>query len=236
MAEKSFADYVKDVMSVLPSVDRSNMLAPTTMSAEEVAAYRANPFYKQEEIRQRIAAEEAAKTPTTPISQGMMADGGDSGGQDQPINPYVAAFLEAETPQERANRIQNDLFGLKPIGAFMLGGTAGLGGLLSGQPVTPALSAQRAMQYQNTPNWLKDMFPGTFGVGSPYADAARAQEYQNNLQDILSRTGFSPDGSTYTSSYGGTYDTSGISAAEQAGLESARDTYGYGSDANYFGD
>lgn len=84
MAEKSFADYVKDVMSVLPSVDRSNMLAPTTMSAEEMAAYRANPFYKQEEIRQRIAAEEAAKrTPTTPIPQGMMTGGGGDSFQGQ---------------------------------------------------------------------------------------------------------------------------------------------------------
>jgi len=104
MAEKSFADYVKDVMSVLPSVDRSNMLAPTTMSAEEVAAYRANPFYKQEEIRQRIAAEEAAKTPTTPISQGMMTGGGGDSFQGQ----QGAGFYDVqpgETPAGRDARV-----------------------------------------------------------------------------------------------------------------------------------
>jgi len=127
MAEKSFADYVKDVMSVLPSVDRSNMFAPTTMTAEEVAAYRANPFYRQEGIRQRIAAEEAAKrTPTTPIPQGMMAGGGDSGGY---VGTSPGGYI--------SNGPMGPGFTMGEVGkgalqGFLQGGFSPIGGLLGG--------------------------------------------------------------------------------------------------------
>jgi hypothetical protein len=164
MAEKSFADYVKDVMASLPKVSNPMLSAST-----DETAYRANPFYMQEQIRKRIAAEEAAKaeaakTPTVPITQGMM---GRSGSSEQGLNPYVAAFLDAETPGERAQRISDNWGGLLPIGGFLFGDRS-----LTGKE-TPALIAQRALQYENIPGWLKDLAPETFGVKSPYAAAAR---------------------------------------------------------------
>jgi hypothetical protein len=40
----------------------------------------------------------------------------------------------------------------------------------------------------------------------------------------------------YTSSYGTTTDSGSISSAESAGLDAARESYGYGSNADYYGD
>ena len=52
----------------------------------------------------------------------------------------------------------------------------------------------------------------------------------------LANSGWSSDGSSYTSSYGTTTDSGSISSAEAAGLDAARDSYGYGSNADYYGD
>ena len=43
--QKSFADYVKDLMSVLPTVNSNPMLSVTSMT-DDNARYREDPFYK----------------------------------------------------------------------------------------------------------------------------------------------------------------------------------------------
>jgi hypothetical protein len=59
MADKSFADYVKDLMGVLPTVNGNPMLSVTSMT-DENARYREDPFYMSRD-RKRLAEEEAAK-------------------------------------------------------------------------------------------------------------------------------------------------------------------------------
>ena len=81
--QKSFADYVKDLMSVLPTVNNNPMLSVTSQT--DAAKYRENPFYMQDAIRKRIADEEEAKkaAQSKPGLFGSMpsrvSDGGDGG-------------------------------------------------------------------------------------------------------------------------------------------------------------
>ena len=48
----SFADYVKDLMGVLPQVNGNPMLSVTSMT-DDNARYRENPFYRSREIQAR---------------------------------------------------------------------------------------------------------------------------------------------------------------------------------------
>ena len=58
----SFADYVRDVMGVLPQVNGNPMLSATSMT-DDNARYREDPFYKSRAIqeRNRLALEEEEK-------------------------------------------------------------------------------------------------------------------------------------------------------------------------------
>ena len=69
------------------------------------------------------------------------------------------------------------------------------------------------------------------------AQAILAREAQNRAMEQVYRdnTGFRDNG-TYLSSYGTTTDSGSISDAAAAGLNAARESFGYGSDANYYGD
>ena len=82
------------------------------------------------------------------------------------------------------------------------------------------------------PYGLKDSNPVVPGrePGRP-APVVTAKELQ-----ALTNSGWNPEGTQYTSSYGTTTDAGSISSAESAGLDAARGSYGYGSDANYYGD
>ena len=48
----SFADYVKDLMGVLPKVNGNPMLSVTSMT-EDNARYMEDPFYKSRDIQAR---------------------------------------------------------------------------------------------------------------------------------------------------------------------------------------
>ena len=69
MADKSFADYVKDVMAALPTVSGNPMLSMTS----EDARYRADPFYKSREIqaRDKLALEEEAAKKAAQSESGL---------------------------------------------------------------------------------------------------------------------------------------------------------------------
>lgn len=81
MADKSFADYVKDLMGVLPTVNGNPMLSITSMT-DENARYREDPFYVSRD-RKRLAEEEAAKKVAQSRSGlfGSMPEGGGDGVQ-----------------------------------------------------------------------------------------------------------------------------------------------------------
>jgi hypothetical protein len=79
-----------------------------------------------------------------------------------------------------------------------------------------------------------------YNTPSPSALMARdilAKEAQNRAMEQVYRdnTGFRDNG-TYISSYGTINDSGSISDAAASGLSSARESFGYGSDANYYGD
>jgi len=84
MANKSFADYVKDLMAMLPKVNGNPMLSVTSMT-DENARYREDPFYKSRDNK-RLAEEEAAKKTAQSESGlfGAMASdgGGNTGGRN----------------------------------------------------------------------------------------------------------------------------------------------------------
>lgn len=173
MAEKSFADYVKDVMASLPQVS-SPMFSGSSMTPEEVAAYRANPFYRQEEIRKRIAAEEAAKaTPVTPATPMAMGGGGSV---EPPMSPATLAFLEAENSGDRGYRNQ------QLINLITKSGPASMTGLLGltdqfGNP-SGARMVQQAAQGNPAMQQLMADVVGRYGTkpGSQQTAMLMAQE------------------------------------------------------------
>lgn len=80
MADKKFADYVKDLMGVLPTVNGNPMLSVTSMT-DENARYREDPFYISRE-RKRLAEEEAKKAAQSGSGLfGSMPEGGGDGVQ-----------------------------------------------------------------------------------------------------------------------------------------------------------
>lgn len=83
------------------------------------------------------------------------------------------------------------------------------------------------LQEGETPT-MRDNRIALWGVQNP-----TLAKYVNQIQSLVKGPTI---GNTYTSSYGGSYDTSGISAEEAAGLAAAQESFGYGSDKDYFGD
>jgi len=80
----SFADYVKDVMSVLPKVNGNPMLSVTSMT-DDNARYRENPLYKSRDIQARdqlvLDEEERKRREADQFKSGMMS-GGVGGSED----------------------------------------------------------------------------------------------------------------------------------------------------------
>ena len=87
MANKSFADFVYDLMDAIPKVNGNPMMSVTSMT-DENARYREDPFYKSRDAqeRKRLAEEEAARQAAQSGSGlfGTMSEGGgvDGGGRN----------------------------------------------------------------------------------------------------------------------------------------------------------
>lgn len=161
----SFADYVKDLMSVLPTVNGNPMMSVTSQT--DAAKYRENPFYMQDEIRKRIELEEEAKKAAEAEARaamaqerGMMGGGGGSDGATA-IDPSVLAYLNAENSTARGvrnNAAINAL--LNPMGGGSIGSALGLTDSMGF--TTPGRMAQMAYQYNNTPDFLKGALPQSY--------------------------------------------------------------------------
>ena len=83
----SFADYVKDLMGVLPQVNGNPMLSVTSMT-DDNARYREDPFYRSREIQARdqlvLDEEERRRREAALLGSGMMTGGGDNSGDGAP--------------------------------------------------------------------------------------------------------------------------------------------------------
>ena len=159
----SFADYVKDLMSVLPTVNGNPMLSVTSQT--DAAKYRENPFYLRDEIRQRIKLEEEAKKAAEAEARAAMAQerGMMGGGEDSTtaIDPSVLAYLNAENSTARGVRNSAGINALlNPLGGGSIGSALGLTDSMGF--TTPGRMAQMAYQYNNTPDFLKGILPQSY--------------------------------------------------------------------------
>ena len=241
-----------------------NVPLPALMSPEEEAAYRANNFVKQDEIRKRIEEEEAAKRAAQSPSGLFASTPSGSGSDSMPENPIakreadllakgiapeVVAEIMRTEQEERGSRIAAGLnlfanaffpgmtaMGLSKYGVDVysdyIGGNTGVmmgnaNGYIPTHRMGGVMTAEQMMASDRAAKEQRDMI----------ARSILAQEAQNRAmtQAYRDNTGFMGDG-TYFSSYGSTTDTSGMSPETMAGLEAARDSFGYASDANYYGD
>ena len=150
----TFTDFVENLFPSLGQT-RQPMLTGTFAdpssyrSSPEAAAYYADPFRKQNAIQQasldaalkKKQADEAAQR-----VQGMLSGGGDAA-ETGDLNPYVAAFLDAETDAERGAR-------LGAFGKTMLGMVTGLPlssdfATMAGLNSTAGMQGQLAAMYGN---------------------------------------------------------------------------------------
>ena len=160
----SFADYIKDLMSVLPTVNGNPMLSVTSQT--DAAKYRENPFYLQDEIRQRIKLEEEVKKAAEAEARAAMAQergmmgGGGGGDSATAIDPSVLAYLNAENSTARGVRNNAIIDLLNPLGGGSIGAAMGLTDSMGF--TTPGRMAQMAYQYNNTPDFLKGVLPQSY--------------------------------------------------------------------------
>ena len=272
MAEKSFADYVKDLMDVLPTVNGNPMMSSTS----DADKYREDPFYKSREIQSRdqlmLDEEERKRKEAAQSGSGMLSS--NSGSEPKGRNYYQEIedkffnenLAKGVTPEAARTLAQQQAFEIQSANNSKI--HAGLS--LFGNAVIPGMSTLNALKYGTSmPDYLmgnyRTMIGDNSGYQSPFtpkpagiaAPVVSGQSGYNNpsiqamiANDILSRQaqneamtqayrdigGFKND-STYISSYGTSTPTHGsMSDATARGLAAARETYGYGSDANYYGD
>ena len=276
----SFADYVKDLMGVLPKVNGNPMLSVTSMT-DDNARYREDPFYKSRDIQARdqlaLDEEERKRKEVAQSGSGMLNSG--SGSEPEGRNYYQEIedkfFNEnlamGATPEAARTLAQKQAFDIQSANNTKL--ASGLN--LFANAFMPGVGMLNTAKYGATlPDYLqgnyRTMIGDTSGYQSPYtpkaagiaAPVVSGQSGYNNpsiqamiANDILSRqaeneamfdvynkyTGFrgnSTDGGYYISSYDRPHtQTYGSMSDDTArGLTAARETYGYGSDANYYGD
>ena len=203
----------------------------------DAEAYRTDPFRRQnainaslDEALKKKQAEEAARAAAAGGGMGMMGSGGGESGGGVPLTQEQIDFLERETLDERGERLKADWLGLKPLAGMLLDP---IGTFLTypKQKATPNLGiGQAKTPYQI---WLEN-WEKTLQVETQVA--RNIQKAQMESQQALANSGWNPEGTQYTSSYGTTTDSGSISSAAAAGLDAARESYGYGSNADCYGD
>jgi hypothetical protein len=214
----------------------------------DAEAYRADPFRRQnainaslEEALKKKQAEEAARAAAVGGGMGMMGSvSGDSGTPTELTEDQKAFFDWMEnTPEGQAFKDQrgqqlSNLFGLmSPMSGMniMKNGMPNFDlGTLFGIP--QAARNWQEQQRQQSPQYIADAIKAV----NRESVINQQKKFEAENAAALANSGWSSDGSSYTSSYGTTTDSGSISSAESAGLDAARDSYGYGSSADYYGD
>lgn len=181
--QKSFADYVKDLMSVLPTVNNNPMLSVTSQT--DVDKYRENPFYMQDAIRKRIAEEEEAKKAVQSKSGlfGAMpsrsSDGGDGAGggrnyyQEIEDRFYQENLAMGATPEAARTLAERQAFEIQSANNARLaaGLTLGANALIPGVGMLNA--AKYGMAYPDfLQGNLRTMMGDSGGYQSPFTPKA----------------------------------------------------------------
>ena len=183
----SFADYVKDVMAVLPTVNGNPMLSVT--SQEDYNKYREDPFYKSRAIKERdkLALEEKEKLKKE--EEAERAEAAEmvryGSGTGPSLDPAVEAFLDAENSGVKGGRnvaalnLAGSLVTGRPMGEITgwLGMEDSMGGTSAGR------IAQQAYQYGKTPAFLRGLLPES------YANAYGFMEQSNSLFGPMNTNG-----------------------------------------------
>jgi len=188
MADKKFADYIKELMAAIPQVNGNPMMSVTSMT-DANARYREDPFYiSRQRQADQLALDEEEKRRLAVRSGGGGGGNGmfgknntpyDSGSGKVELTKEQLDWLERETLDERGNRIKNDLFGLAPIGATLGGGMLGLGSYFNSQtPTLNDLMYQQA-RYNKTPAELQWMLPDSYQKANE-----RISEYNSIMNGI----------------------------------------------------
>ena len=166
ITQKSFADYVKDLMSVLPTVNDNPMLSITSQT--DADKYRENPFYMQEAIRKRIAEEEAAKAAQSQSGMlGAVPSSGGSGEGTPALSKEQNQFFDwmESTPEGKAFKDERGTAMGHVLGMLAPGaGLMNIGKTLTGQPpsLTSLVSTPQsfynwqAAQQQSDPKYIAD--------------------------------------------------------------------------------
>ena len=159
----SFADYVRDVMSVLPQVNGNPMLSVTSMT-DDNARYREDPFYRSREIQARdqlVLDEEERRRLEAPLSKSSIREGGEGGDREAPgISPATGAYLAAENSTERGarnNALMAFLAGKPSAFSAMMGMTDSMGG------ITPGQIGYESSVFGRTPSFLQGLLPASYG-------------------------------------------------------------------------
>ena len=245
MVDKKFADYIYELMDAIPKVNGNPMMSVTSMT-DENARYREDPFYiSRQRQADQLALDEAERARLAAQSgSGMMAGGGDRGGDSgtpTELTEDQKAFFDwmENTPEGQAFKDQrgqqlSNLFGLMtPM--------AGINIMQNGMPdfnlgtlfgIPQAARNWQEQQRQRSPQYIADAIKAV----NRESVINQQKKFEAENAAALANSGWSSDGSSYTSSYGTTTDSGSISSAEAAGLDAARDSYGYGSSADYYGD
>ena len=161
----SFADYVRDVMSVLPQVNGNPMLSVTSMT-DDNARYREDPFYRSREIQARdqlVLDEEERRRLEAPLSKSSIRV--DGGGDGESIGGAPGASI-GQGQNLGAQGLALGLLGYGQYGFAPGAGTAGLlGGLLADAQID-AISAGYGNLGNNVAN--TGMFSVTDVNGNSY--------------------------------------------------------------------
>ena len=239
-AATDFSTYVQNLL--LNTNPQGGMMS-------DAEAYRADPLRRQnainaslEEALKKKQAEEAARAAAAGGGMGMMGggSGGDSGTPTELTEDQKAFFDWMEnTPEGQAFKDQrgqqlNNLFGL-------MSPMAGMNIMKNGMPnfnlgtlfgIPQDARNWQEQQRQQSPKYISDAIKAV----NRESVINQQKKFEAENAAALANSGWSSDGSSYTSSYGTTTDSGSISSAEAAGLDAARDSYGYGSSADYYGD
>ena len=212
----------------------------------DAEAYRADPLRRQNAINASL--EEALKKKQ--VAAGGGGGGGmfgrnntpyDSGAGKGELTEDQKAFFDwmENTPEGQAFKDQrgqqlSNIFGL-------MSPMAGINIMQNGMPdfnletlfgIPQAARNWQEQQRQRSPQYIADAIKAV----NRESVINQQKKFEAENAAALANSGWSPDGSFYTSSYGTTTDSGSITPAEAAGLSAARESYGYGSDADYYGD